>query len=188
MTMTDKKNYSKLGQKLAYLLRHDTNYEFPSEGWRESDDLIKNHGFTLEDLKEIVRNDNKGRFEWKDGTYTGIRAIQGHSISKIRIKYPRTDPPEVLYHGTKVSNLESIFAGGISSMERLYVHLSDNPETAFKVANRKNKTRKISGPGIVLEVDAKKMISEGYAFYLTSNGVWLTRFVPSKFIKILTTE
>ena len=183
-----KKNYKGLGQKLAYLLRHDPTYEFPPEGWRETMDLIRNHEFTLDDLKEVVKNDDKGRFEWKDETCAEIRAIQGHSIRRINIKYSLVKPPEVLYHGTKVSCLDSIFNSSINRMERNYVHLSDNPETAFKSANRKNRSRKSSDAGVVLEISALNMYYDGYSFYLTSNGIWLTPYVPSKYIKIYTTE
>lgn len=182
------KNYKKLGQKLAYLLRHDSTYEFPSEGWRDTANLIEFHDFTLDDLKEIVKNDDKGRFEWRDGTYTEIRAIQGHSIRKIKINYILTRPPEFLYHGTKLSCLDSIFSSSIDRMERNYVHLSDNPETAFKSANRRNKSRRSSDAGIVLEIDALAMYQDGYSFYLTSNGIWLTPYVPNKYVKIYTSE
>jgi RNA:NAD 2'-phosphotransferase (TPT1/KptA family) len=35
----------------------------------------------------------------------------------------------------------------------------------------------------MLEVDAKKMFEEGFAFFLSQNGVWLTNSVGVKFLK-----
>jgi RNA:NAD 2'-phosphotransferase (TPT1/KptA family) len=42
------------GKKLSYLLRHDKSYAFDEHGWREVGDLIANHDFTLDELREIV--------------------------------------------------------------------------------------------------------------------------------------
>lgn len=36
---------------------------------------------------------------------------------------------------------------------------------------------------IILEIDTESMLKENYKFYLSENKVWLTDFVPSKFIK-----
>ena len=50
-------------------------------------------------------------------------------------------------------------------------------ETAKNVATRH------SGKYIILEIDTEAMLKENYKFYLSENKVWLTDFVPSKFIK-----
>ena len=47
------------GKKLSYLLRHDTSYAFDEHGWREVSDLVANHGFTMEELHEIVANNKR---------------------------------------------------------------------------------------------------------------------------------
>lgn len=52
------------GKKLSYLLRHDKSYAFDVHGWREVSDLVANHGFTMEELREIVANNNKQRYEF----------------------------------------------------------------------------------------------------------------------------
>ena len=54
----------KRGKKLSYLLRHDTSYAFDKHGWRSVNDLIANHGFSLEELHEIVATNNKQRYEF----------------------------------------------------------------------------------------------------------------------------
>ena len=59
--MKDRENRSK---HLAYLLRHDKDYNFSKPaGWREIEDLVKNHGYGRGELGEIVVQDNKGRYE-----------------------------------------------------------------------------------------------------------------------------
>ena len=51
----------KQGKKLSYLFRHDQSYAFDEHGWREVSDLVANHGFTMEELREIVATNNKQR-------------------------------------------------------------------------------------------------------------------------------
>ena len=47
------------GKKLSYLLRHDKSYAFDEHGWRGVSDLVANHSFTFEELREIVATNNK---------------------------------------------------------------------------------------------------------------------------------
>lgn len=67
------------GKKLSYLLRHDQSYAFDEHGWRKVSDVVANHGFTLEELREFVATNNKQRYEFSEDM-TRIRARQGHSI------------------------------------------------------------------------------------------------------------
>ena len=61
-------------RRLAFLLRHDTNYDFDVNGWRQVSDLIDNHGFTIKLLQEIVATNNKQRFEFSpDGLHIRAR-------------------------------------------------------------------------------------------------------------------
>lgn len=60
-------------------------------------------------------------------------------------------------------------------MSRLYVHLSKDIETALRVGSRHGQT-------IALKVYSKEMFDEGYKFFLSENGVWLTKKVPIKYI------
>lgn len=61
---TQSANLKNQGKKLSYLLRHDTSYAFDEHGWREVNDLVANHGFTMEELLEIVATNNKQRYEF----------------------------------------------------------------------------------------------------------------------------
>lgn len=70
------------GKTLSYLFRHDKSYASDEHGWREVNDLVANHGFTVEELREIVANNNKQRYEFSENT-TRIRARQGQSLREI---------------------------------------------------------------------------------------------------------
>jgi len=58
----------------------------------------------------------------------------------------------------------------------LYVHLSKDIDTAINVGKR-------HGNPIIYSVDCSRMIADGYKFYLSVNGVWLTKEVPVKYLK-----
>ena len=163
----------KKGKHLSFLLRHDKAYRFDEHGWREVSDLITNHGYTMDELKEIVATNNKQRYEFSEDM-TRIRARQGHSIH-VDVELEATLPPDILYHGTGERFLASIMDQGINKGNRLYVHLSATGETAVNVGRR-------HGKPIVLIIDTKRMAEDGHKFYLSRNGVWLTDFVEVKYI------
>ena len=162
------------GKKLSYLLRHDKSYDFDEHGWREVSDLVANHGFTMEELREIVDTNNKQRYEFSEDM-TRIRARQGHSI-QVDVELAEVTPPDVLYHGTAKKFADSIMKQGILKDKRLYVHLSTTVETAKKVGQR-------HGEPVVLAIDAKRMSENGIKFFLSRNGIWLTEFVEAQYIK-----
>lgn len=165
-------NFIHKEKRLAYLLRHDPNIDI--HGWREVHDLVENHGYSREELVSIVANSNKQRFEFSmDGQY--IRARQGHSV-KVDVELEEAMPPEYLYHGTLATNVPSIKENGILQMDRLHVHLSVDEDTAVKVGGRRK------GEVAILKVAARKMWEDGYRFWLSRNGVWLTETVPQKYL------
>lgn len=163
----------KRSKKLSYLLRHDKSYAFDEHGWREVSDLVANHGFTLEELREIVATNNKQRYEFSEDM-TRIRARQGHSI-QVDVELAEAAPPDILYHGTAKAFVKSIMSQGILNGKRLYVHLSTTIDMATKVGER-------HGEPVVLVIDAKRMSEDGNKFFLSRNGVWLTEFVEAKYI------
>ena len=166
-------NLIKRGKKLSYLLRHDKSYAFDEHGWREVSDLVANHGFTMEELREIVATNNKQRYEFSEDM-TRIRARQGHSI-QVDVELAEATPPDMLYHGTAKAFVESIMSQGIQKGKRLYVHLSSTIEAATKVGAR-------HGEPVVLCIGAKRMHEDGIKFFLSRNSVWLTEFVDVKYI------
>lgn len=170
-----KDNLVKKGKHLSFLLRHDTEYQFDKHGYREVNDLIKNHGYTKAELIELVETNDKQRYEFNSDK-TKIRARQGHSID-VDVELKETTPPDVLYHGTATRFLDSIMKTGINKMSRNYVQLSTDIDTATTVGSR-------HGTPIILKVNSRKMSDDGIKFYLSNNNVWLTEYVDKKYIEI----
>lgn len=169
----EQKDLIRKGKQLSFLLRHDTEYRFDEHGYREVQDLIQNHGFTKDEILELVETNDKQRYEFNDDK-SKIRARQGHSVN-VNVDLKETLPPDVLFHGTATRFLESIREKGILKMSRNYVQLSEKIDTAMEVGGR-------HGNPVVLGVDTKTMREDGIKFYLSNNNVWLTEFVDSKYI------
>ena len=107
-------------------------------------------------------------------TLDKIRASQGHSID-INLGYTPQQPPEMLYHGTATRFLDSILQTGLEKRNRHHLHLTADKSTATQVGLRHGKV-------IILEILAQKMFEDGYEFFVSENGVWLTDNVPVKYI------
>lgn len=129
--------------------------------------------FNADILEEIVRTDEKQRYSFNDD-HKLIRANQGHSIL-VDVELEQVEPPEYLYHGTATKYYASIMNGGLVPKSRLYVHLSEDVDTAVKVGAR-------HGDPVVFCIDAKVMHEHGFIFYRSANGVWLTERVPNEFL------
>ncbi len=172
----------KLSVFISLILRHkpDTvGIQLDEHGWANVDELIEGINKTgrkidMDTLEEIVRTDNKQRYSFNDSK-TLIRANQGHSIP-VDVELEEKQPPQYLYHGTAKRFLDSIMAEGLKSMSRLYVHLSKDEETAMKVGKR-------HGKPVVLKIKAGEMWKDDIKFYLSQNGVWLTKYVDRKYIE-----
>ena len=164
------------GKELSFLLRHDkdaySNGIISENGWRSVSELCHTMTVKKELIEEIVETNDKKRYEFNEDK-SFIRARQGHSIP-VDVELKEVVPPDVLYHGTS----EKAYYGPISEtgclkpMSRLYVHLSGDEETATKVGKR-------HGVPYIIKIDAKKMHEDGCVFYLSNNGVWLTKIVDS---------
>lgn len=173
-------NLARTSRYISLVLRHKpeaAGITLDEHGWADVGELIagvsKTHPLTMELLEEIVRTDEKQRYSFnEDGTL--IRANQGHSIP-VDVELARLEPPEVLYHGTGRKYVPSIDQQGLLPKSRQYVHLSTDEDTAVKVGSR-------HGEPIVYRVQAGRMSADGYAFFKSANGVWLTKNVPAKYL------
>lgn len=166
---------------ISLILRHKPEaigITLDEHGWADVDKLIegiqKTRPFDMKDLEEIVRTDNKQRYSFNEDK-TLIRANQGHSIP-VDVELPVEVPPEYLYHGTGQKYVESIVQIGLIPKSRLYVHLSEDTNTAMKVGNR-------HGKPVVYRISSGRMYKEGHVFYRSVNGVWLTKSVPVKYLE-----
>jgi putative RNA 2'-phosphotransferase len=167
---------------LSYVLRHHpelVNIQPDENGWVNIDELIeksawKDMMFSRLELEEVVATNDKKRFAIsEDGS--SIRASQGHSIT-VELGLPPTCPPDQLFHGTVHESLLCILAEGLIKGQRRHVHLSTDRDTAFKVGTRRGKS-------VILIVESGRMYKDGYLFYLSDNGVWLTDHVPAVYLK-----
>ena len=142
-------------------------------GWVSSEALIKAIGIDMDLLEKIVREDEKQRYAFNED-HTKIRASQGHSVP-VDVGLQECIPPMYLFHGTGEKYLESIRRKGLLPQSRLYVHLSPDADTAYKVGVR-------HGRPVILTVKAGEMQEKGHVFYLSANGVWLTADVPAEYL------
>lgn len=170
------KELSRKDKYMSLLLRHQPEKEqldMDKFGWVPVKQLLSRLDMTMEELEEIVATNNKKRFSFNDDK-TKIRANQGHSIP-VDVQLKEVEPPTILFHGTATRFLSSIYDKGLIKGQRNHVHLSETIETATNVGQRHGKV-------YVLHIDAQQMFADGYKFYLSENGVWLTDFVPRKYI------
>lgn len=177
-------NLDKLSVFISLVLRHKpnaANIVLDEHGWANVEELLNGINETgrkidMDILKKIVATDNKQRYSFNQDK-TLIRANQGHSIP-VDVELKEQEPPKFLYHGTVTRFLDAILNDGLKPMSRLYVHLSKDIETALKVGKR-------HGDPVVLKVCGGDMYKDGYKFYLSENGVWLTKKVDVKYFEIM---
>ena len=172
---------TKTSKYISLILRHKPEtigISLDEHGWANVKDLIeginKTHKLDMEMLEEIVETDDKQRYSFNEDK-TKIRANQGHSID-VDVELEEAVPPEMLWHGTGIKYVNSINTEGLIPKSRLYVHLSVDPNTAIEVGKR-------HGTPAIYCVDAEKMYADGYKFYKSKNGVWLTKHVPAEYFK-----
>ncbi|WP_026507833.1 RNA 2'-phosphotransferase [Butyrivibrio sp. MC2013] len=173
-----------ISKYIALILRHKPetiDISLDEHGWANVDELIagiaKNNTFNMAMLEEIVATDNKQRYSFNED-HTLIRANQGHSVP-VDVELKKVVPPEILYHGSAVKFEQSIDQQGLIPKSRLYVHLSKDYDTAVNVGKR-------HGKPLIYEVLSGKMAQDGYEFFLSANGVWLTKAVPVEYLKKIT--
>jgi putative RNA 2'-phosphotransferase len=174
----------RISKTLSYWLRHrpaDAGVALDAQGWAPLDAVLaalaaRGLPGDIDTLLAVVEQNDKQRFELAPDL-SRIRARQGHSVS-VELALAPAEPPPLLFHGTVERFLPSILAEGLRKMRRHHVHLSADVETAQRVGARR-------GVAVVLEVDAAAMHSEGAAFYITENHVWLTEAVPPRFLRRL---
>ena len=179
----DRKRLVKTSKYLARHLRHEPErlgLTMTEGGWVRVDELLRAcaaHSFVLtrDELLEVVERNDKRRFSI-DERGERIRANQGHSIDLDLGLEPAT-PPSPLFHGTCQASLDSIMRTGLQRMGRQHVHLSVETATAERVGSR-------HGRPVVLEVATDRMVASGHEFYVSDNGVWLTRVVPVRYLTI----
>lgn len=174
-------NLTKTSKYISLILRHKPEtigITLDKNGWANVNELIKGvnktHKLDMKTLEEIVETDDKQRYSFNEDK-TKIRANQGHSVD-VDVELEEVVPPDMLWHGTGVKYMKNIDVEGLISKSRLYVHLSADPNTAIEVGKR-------HGAPMIYCIDALRMYNDGYKFYKSKNGVWLTKHVPAEYFK-----
>lgn len=175
------KTMTQMSKLISLLLRHNPGklgLTMDAHGWVGAKELVEAlngvQPFTMADLEHIVRTDNKQRYSF-NADKTKIRANQGHSIP-VDLELEPTTAPDELWHGTATRFTASIEREGLLPRGRQYVHLSPDEETATKVGRRHGKLA-------LYVVDCAAMVADGYEFYISQNGVWLTNAVPPNYLR-----
>lgn len=182
---TEERRLERISKFISMILRHKPEVigiTLDEHGWADVDELIKGINetgeeieFSKDTLETIVKTDKKQRYSFSQDK-TLIRANQGHSIP-VDVELEKKEPPKVLYHGTGVKSVKAIQEQGLLPMERLYVHLSTDVETATNVGKR-------HGTPVIFQVNTEQMQKDGYDFFQSVNGVWLTKEVPAKYLEL----
>jgi putative RNA 2'-phosphotransferase len=167
---------------LSLVLRHHPEkigIALDENGWADVDELLSKMtaagtAINKEILNEVVITNDKQRFAF-NSNQTKIRASQGHSVD-IELGLTQQQPPEFLYHGTTDQFISSIKMEGLQKMQRTHVHLSADIATAQKVGSRRGKP-------VIVTVQSGQMYNDGFQFFLSENGVWLTNQVPPAYIQ-----
>ncbi|MDY7075925.1 MAG: RNA 2'-phosphotransferase [Chloroflexota bacterium] len=181
----ERRRLVKLSKFLALILRHQPErfaLELDDEGWASLSEVMEilrglpNFRWaTRADVMAVVEDgsgDDKRRFQVEENR---IRARYGHSITQ-PIVYEPCPPPAILYHGTAPGALDAIRREGLKPMERQYVHLSPDPETAVRVG-----VRHAEHP-VVLTVRAAEAHAAGIEFYQADAAVYLAKRIPVEYL------
>lgn len=176
--------YKRLSRFLCVVLRHDPSaagVEVNEHGWVKVNELIEGvratgREISREKLEAIVASDNKTRYSFSaDGTM--IRCNHGHTI-KVDLELPAIEPPEFLLHGTGDVHVPSIDRQGLRPVKRMYVHMTSDEAMAIDVGSR-------HGKPVIYRVHSGAMAKDGYVFFQSASGVWLTDRVPVGYLEKL---
>ena len=86
------------------------------------------------DLAEMIRASSKQRHELVNRR---IHGVYGHSLPG-KLRRTPAAPPAQLFHGTSLQVVPRIRESGMLPMDRQYVHLSLDRDTAVAVGRRKS--------------------------------------------------
>ena len=178
-------NLVELSKEISYALRHapwEYELELDEQGFVPIAQLLhalnESNEFEREiiraDLEQIIATSEKKRHEIVGDK---IRALYGHTIPQIIKKEPGI-PPAVLYHGTTHRALPQILQDGLKPMQRQYVHLSIDVETATRVGKRRDPEP------VILKIDTEAAQKAGIQFYIGNDKVWLCKEVPKECITV----
>lgn len=110
----------------------------------------------------------------KEVTITKKKLATVDSILEVPLE--KAEPPEHLYHGTTAELATTILSEGLKKMDRRYVQLTHELNTAHSVG--KKHSRKV----VIFTVSAKTAAENGLGFYY-NDGTWLVDSIPAEYIE-----
>ena len=175
------KRQVRLSKFLSCVLRHRPEaigVALDAAGWASTAALVEGairHGWrlTLADIERVVAENDKRRFALSPDK-TRIRATHGHTVP-VDLGLTAATPPAQLFHGTATRYLKPILHQGLVRGRRRHVHLSVDQETARRVGIR-------HGVPVVLRVASEQMHRDGFPFFCSESGIWLTEHVPPRYL------
>jgi len=165
---------------VSYLLRHDPqDLVMDEEGFVDLDELVSKVKLSFPSvddgfLRRLVEESERKRFEIVGDQ---IRALYGHSFP-VYLGLEEDRQVEWLYHGTTAEAADEILKKGLQPMKRMWVHLSPTMGIAVQVGKRRT-----SNP-VILVVNCAEARKAGLKFHKTSEQVYLSKFVPAKYIRM----
>lgn len=179
-----KDQLKQISKILSLVVRHQPEYldiKLDNSGWADVTEIIaamNRKGILVNQtiIEEVVKLNDKQRFVL-NSDHSLIRANQGHSV-EVDLELKPVVPSDELFHGTTDKFIDSIFASGLQKQDRHHVHLCENIQTAIAVGSRRGKP-------VLIKIDAATMYREGFSFYVSPNGVWLTDEVPADYLSIV---
>ena len=171
----------KVSKFVSYVLRHDPQgLMMDEEGFVDLNELVSKvkESFPSVDggfLRRLVEESSRKRFEIVGNR---VRALYGHSFP-VYLRLEEDRRVEWLYHGTTSEAADVILVKGLQPMKRLWVHLSPTIDLANHVGKRRT-----SSP-VILVVDCAEARKAGLRFYKASDQVYLSKSVPTKYIRKL---
>lgn len=141
------------------------------------DELLKLRQFkrySENEVRKVVDDNDKKRFALRLDPLTNrlqIRANQGHTIEVDDLELnPITDPSNapVVVHGTYRECWELIKAQGLSRMSRNHIHFAPGEPGEEGVISGMR-----SSCEILVFIDLRKALSDGFKFYQSANNVIL---------------
>lgn len=163
-----------LSRRLASVLRHNgpsMGIPIDESGFAQVELVAEGLGVTVSAVIDLVENPAEPRYQLVDDS---IRALYGHSLPVHIDALISTERPDVLFHGSSWSNLDSIASVGITPMSRRLVHLSNSVAEAVEVGSR-------HGSPVVLEIRVDGDIDPTPV----ANGVWVTGTIPPRNLSVV---
>ncbi|KAK3252101.1 hypothetical protein CYMTET_38584, partial [Cymbomonas tetramitiformis] len=180
---SSRKHNKRLSMALSRILRHravSMNIELRPDGFCRVDDLLvlrEFSAFDVEDVKEVVKCNDKQRFTLKMDKSTGIawiRANQGHTMRCVKdglLLRSVADAREIpiCVHGTYWESWLAIRKEGLCRMSRNHIHfMPGEPRSGAVISGMRSNCE------VLVYIDTSKAMAAGIDFFRSANNVLLT--------------